>query len=532
MNKKIFPASLFSMMFILLILTSGCKENETTKPLLTPDIYTVKASDVSQTAATTGGYITSDGGSTITARGVCWSTNNSPTFNDNKTLDGEGSGNFTSKLSGLALNTTYYVCAYATNNAGTSYGKILSFKTSSATPPVVSTSSANEISQTYATCGGSVTGDGYAPPVTERGVCWISNATPKITDNKIVCGSGTGSFSGKITGLNSNTHYYVRAYAINSVGISYGYSTEFTTPHEVWLPQPVILQVKGITLSSLIVEGKISDANYGTITERGFCWNTTGKPTINDNKTSDGNGLGRFSHYINNLRENTTYYLCVYATNEAGTGYGDVYSFTTSSKSDITVSDIDGNKYHTVTLGNQVWMVENLKTTRYKNGDAIPNITDQTAWVNLGTGAYCDYANNPDNSQIYGRLYNWYAVNDSRKLAPEGWHIATYEEWSTLIDYLGGSEVAGGKLKESGLEHWLSPNTDASNETGFTALPGGERNYNFDFRNYKNYGYWWCASESDIKSGLSIILYYQTGTAATNIYLKANGYSVRCIKDK
>ena len=140
-----------------------------------------------------------------------------------------------------------------------------------------------------------------------------------------------------------------------------------------------------------------------------------------------------------------------------------------------TVTDIDGNVYHTVTIGTQTWMVENLKTTRYRNGEAIPNITDNASWAALITCAYCDYNNIPSNSITYGKLYNWYAVNDSRNIAPMGWHVSTDAEWTTLTTFLGGTSIAGGKLKENGTIHWNSPNVGATNETGFSALPGGYR---------------------------------------------------------
>jgi uncharacterized protein (TIGR02145 family) len=135
--------------------------------------------------------------------------------------------------------------------------------------------------------------------------------------------------------------------------------------------------------------------------------------------------------------------------------------------------DIDGNEYHTVIIGGQEWMVENLRVTPYRNGDPIPNVSDTTSWRALTTGAYCSYDNDPSCSAMYGNLYNWYAVNDFRQIAPEGWHVPTYEEWIVLETHLGGDTIAGGKLKESGTEHWRAPNVGGTNESGFSALPGG-----------------------------------------------------------
>jgi uncharacterized protein (TIGR02145 family) len=204
---------------------------------------------------------------------------------------------------------------------------------------------------------------------------------------------------------------------------------------------------------------------------------------------------------------------------------------TVESGSGGTVTDIDGNVYYTVTIGTQVWMVENLKTTKYRNGEAIPNVTDATSWNNLTTGAYCNYDNNSGNSTTFGRLYNWYAVNDSRNIAPYGWHVPTDAECTTLTTYLGGESVAGGKLKEAGTSHWISPNTGATNETGFTALPGGYR-YNYGaFYGIGYNGYWWSSTEDDTLNAWYRYMYYADGHVIRSNISKISGFSVRCVRD-
>lgn len=196
-----------------------------------------------------------------------------------------------------------------------------------------------------------------------------------------------------------------------------------------------------------------------------------------------------------------------------------------------TVTDYDGNVYNTVTIGSQVWMAENLKVTHYNNGVAIPNVTVNTAWSSLTTGGYCDYNNTPSNSTIYGKLYNWYAVNDIQNLAPIGWHIPTEAEWTTLTTYLGGVSFAGGKLKEVGTTHWQSPNTGATNETGFTALPGGYR-YNYGTYNFLgSFGYWWTNTEYSTLNGWWYNTLYNSQVVQTNYLTKSYGFSVRCVKD-
>jgi len=201
------------------------------------------------------------------------------------------------------------------------------------------------------------------------------------------------------------------------------------------------------------------------------------------------------------------------------------------------VTDIDGNSYRVVIIGAQTWMAENLRVTKLNDGTPIPNITLGSEWVKLTTPGHCWYANNEsDNKENYGALYNWYAVN-SGKLAPLGWHVATQEEWTVLINYLGGEAEAGGKMKEPGLVFWNSPNADANNFSGFSARAGGGRDcFCSGTHGLKDKGYWWTSTASDNKD----MAYYHTlnkeaGTIDNSVNIvnyKALGFSVRCVKDQ
>ena len=197
-----------------------------------------------------------------------------------------------------------------------------------------------------------------------------------------------------------------------------------------------------------------------------------------------------------------------------------------------TLTDQDGNIYKTITIGTQTWMAENLRTTRYKDGTSIPNVTGNDEWMNLTTGAYCSFNNTTDIVTIatYGLLYHWYAVNTG-KLAPTGWHVATDAEWTTLITYLGGESIAGGKLKETGTIHWNSPNEGAINESGFTALPGGYRTGDGIFYEKGNYGSWWFSTEYSSSDAFGIDLFYNYSYVSVYVIEKKCGFSVRCIKD-
>ena len=201
-------------------------------------------------------------------------------------------------------------------------------------------------------------------------------------------------------------------------------------------------------------------------------------------------------------------------------------------KEDISqIKDGDGNIYTSVKIGTQEWLVENLKSTSYIDGNAIPLVTDGGAWSTLSTPAYCWYNNNETaNKNTYGALYNWYAVN-SGKLCPDGWHIQTYDEWQVLVNYLGSDNLPG-KLKEAGTSHWVNPNSGATNSSGFTALPGGQRSEGglFDFAIYN--GLWWTSSEISVQEAWGIWIASDLTQVYCSMEDKRQGYSVRCIKDK
>lgn len=200
-------------------------------------------------------------------------------------------------------------------------------------------------------------------------------------------------------------------------------------------------------------------------------------------------------------------------------------------KNKDSVVDMDGNFYHTVTIGNQTWMTENLKVTKYANGEKISNVSEYEKWSELTTGAYCNYLNKIPNAHIYGRLYNWFAVSDKRNIAPKGWRVATENDWMTLINYLAGEMVAGGKLKDSTTTHWKFPNTGATNISGFNALPSGIRSSNGEFGSLNKSCSWWANTLADEKNAIGYFLDYSDAKVVRNDNLKTFGLSVRCIKE-
>ncbi len=202
-----------------------------------------------------------------------------------------------------------------------------------------------------------------------------------------------------------------------------------------------------------------------------------------------------------------------------------------ASNEPAPVKDIDGNIYHEVTIGAQVWMVENLKTTKYRNGEPITNITAGIEWRNQVEGSFCWYNNEASYKNVYGALYNWHAVNDSRNIAPAGWHVASNAEWVTLVNFLGGGIIADGKLKETGNIHWLKPSVTANNQSGFTALPGGYRGVEGSFSDLGLRVSWWCSDDDGSASAQGKSMVNDASNVLTVNTDKTAGYSVRCIKN-
>jgi uncharacterized protein (TIGR02145 family) len=266
--------------------------------------------------------------------------------------------------------------------------------------------------------------------------------------------------------------YFFGNVGVNDYNKRYGFSIRCIKDE---LPTVITAQVTGITHNSAVSGGNVT-SDGGANTARGVVWSTTANPTIENNEgiTSDGTGTGQFASILSGLDPLTEYFVRAYATNSVGTAYGEVLSFitTTFECGNSTITDIDGNLYNTTLIGNQCWMKENLKTTTYQSGAAIPNVTNGTTWQNLTTGAYVWYNNDINWKDSYGALYNWYAVNDFNGLCPEGWHVPSNNEWTALTDHVGGiGSPNGNKLKSC--RQVDSPlggdcNTSTSPTLGFT----------------------------------------------------------------
>ncbi len=591
--------------------------------------------NITDSTALCEGKINSDGGSKITASGVCWSTTPHPTLLNNKVIDTTGANLFAYKITGLMPETTYYARAYATNSVGTVYDEEVSFKTLNASKLTVADIDGNIYhtvkigTQIWMVENLKVTkyNDNTAIPLVADKSSWASLSTPGYcwynndsTNSKKTIGAlynwftvNTGKLApkgwhiptdaewytlttflggdniagGKLketglinwtspnTGATNETNFtaiptgnrgnndgtfqemdkggfwwtstdvngfysYFRSIGYSSAGVGRSGSQRINglavrcvrdSLQMFALPTIALSYVYAITNSSASFGVKIGSDGGSTITQRGVCWSTSDNPTILNNKISVGTGIGVFDCSITGLLADSTYYVRAYAINSVGTAYGEKVSFKTLKSFEQTVTDIDGNIYHTIKIGNQTWMVENLKTTKYNDGSTIPNVTDGYAWSNLTTPGYCWYSNDLLNSKdTYGALYNWYTVNTA-KLAPIGWHVPTQLEIDTLANHLGGYPLAGSLLKESGNTHWYAGNSDATNTSGFTALPGGYRSsITGDYHNSGMWGVFWSSTEVNDKGG-RYILSNTSSAFEYNSDGKKCGFSVRCIKD-
>jgi len=513
-------------------------------PIVLATLTTTEVSSKTSSSAISGGNITNDGGGKINERGICWSKSQNPTTSDSKTTNGSGTGSFVSQLTGLTENTKYYIRAYAINSSGQAYGNEVTCITSQNLPPTIITTETRPISSTTAISGGNIIDDG-GNSITGRGVCWNTTGNPTVLDHKTIDGTGEGSFTSNILGLLAATTYYVKAYAINSLGTFYGNELSITTYTGV--PTVTTEELSLLTQSTVTSGGTIINNGGLTITVLGVCWGTSENLTLSNtiSRTSESTSSVTFTSYVTDLFPNVTYYLRAYATNPAGTGYGNILSFSTVIGPNIfnpnvtygTLTDVDGNVYKTIIIGTQTWMAENLKTTKFSDGTKIGNAQDRNDWYNLITGmtpGYCWNYNDIRYKDAYGALYNGYATY-SGKLCPVGWHVPSPLDMESLINSLGGTSEAGGKLKEIGTTHWIYPNTGANNEVGFTALPGGYREFtggwegNNGYINGKYAIFWYSLGINMECRGIRID--YLTDEMLPVATHMNEGHSVRCIKD-
>ena len=327
-------------------------------------------------------------------------------------------------------------------------------------------------------------------------------------------------------------------------------SITYTIPNPGNLATISTLPIGNITSTSATSGGNITNNGGTPVTQRGVVWGLSPNPTTANNSTTNGGGTGSFTSNLTSLTASTTYYVRAYATNSAGTAYGNELSFITTAGGGGIVTNpgagvtFNGYTYASIVLGNgQEYMAENLRTTTYANGDPIPNVTDPSQWGVLTTGAWSHFNNDSQYENPYGKLYNWYTVSDPRNVCPIGWHVPTDTEYNALIGYLdpsfdplvsdgSQSASAGGKMKSTGTQYWQNPNTSATNESGFSGLPGGNRNGIGEFSGIGQSGTWWSsAAFANTNNAWNRGMLYNNGDVTRYYDYKQIGFSVRCLKD-
>ena len=525
--------SLIMMVVVIAFCTSCKKAPETPKGSSKIVLGQTTVNSVSGTGVSVSTALTEAVPNSITEHGYCWGTQENPDVQGTHHNLGSmnSPGTFTYEITGLQPQTRYFIKPYASDKFNTIYGNQVEATTTSINLPQVTTVDITNITPTSAICGGNVTS---GTSVTARGVCWSTSHLPTVANSHTINGSGTGSFVSNLTGLSSSTLYYVRAYATNSVGTAYGNEVNFTTLTNPVIPIVTTTTVTNITSTTATSGGNVTSDGGAAVTARGVCWSTTANPTTANSHTTNGSGTGSFTSNLTGLTPGTLYYIRAYATNSVGTAYGNEVSFTTLSSGGqpcpgIPTVTYEGKTYNTVLIGTQCWFKENLNVGTRINGS-------QNQTNNGIKEKYC-YDDLESNCNIYGGLYQWdemmqYVTTQGVKgICPDGWHIPTDAEWTTLTNYLGGESVAGGKMKEAGYAHWASPNTGATNTSGFTALPGGGRGTDGSFDGLTYYAYFWSSTEYSSTYAWYRGLDYDYDDVGRGLNYKTGGFSCRCLQD-
>lgn len=533
-QKRIYQIlSIIASVVLFILVLYACEKVE---PERIAKVATESVSDIQCNTSVASGFLIDVPDEGVTDHGHCWSVAEDPNISNPCSHLGERKtkGNFNSNLNELIPGTLYHVRAYAQTGDQVTYGENITFTTSAASLPSISTYEASSITMNSAICGGEVLSDG-GYPVTARGICWNTTGSPTAEQNPVSSGTGLGSFDSHLTGLDSRTTYYVKAFASNELGTSLGNEIVFSTSD---LPSVQTVEVTGTTPNSVSVVGKVTDGGDIDVTERGFCWDVGPGATIDGNHVPSGYGIGEFTGTIEELSPATQFYIRAYATNINGTVYGNDIAVVTSFS-----DERDGKIYPVVLIGDQYWMAANLNYGNY-----LSSTENQSE--NEIIEKFC-FGDNEDNCELYGGYYTWsemmqYVTTESaRGVCPDGWHVPSDEEWKTMEMTLGMSQSdaddenwrgtdEGGKLKLQGTDIWQSPNEGATNESGFSAMPGGYYDittYN-DFVGVNTTATFWVSTEApDAFTSYYRTLDYLSAQIYRSPGYQGNSTPVRCVKD-
>lgn len=359
--------------------------------------------------------------------------------------------------------------------------------------------------------------------IIDKGVCWSESENPNLNGNFMSAGKGSDSFEMTITELSPLSKYFIRSYVTNEAGTVFSSNVTFTTLAAVSLSTSNAYSVTGI---SAAFSATMGPAPNFTITERGVCWSTSAKPVATSNRVTSTIAGSVYTLNIENLTPNTTYFARAYLKSTEGYIYGNETSFRTLGEQ---VTDINGNKYNTLTIGSQTWMLENLKVTRYNNGDNIPGVL-LSNW-SAANDAHGYLFDSGTNQVKYGNLYNYSTISDTRKIAPAGWRIPTQADWEQLVNFLGSNSAAKKLMSSNNFEWGLSGDLTNVNESRFNALAGGFRdNIGGDY--IGNQTLFWSSTPSNNSEAISFRL---SGSGSSSYDIspvnRKFGCYVRCIKN-
>ncbi len=551
-------------------------KNFTTNPAPEPPtpeitVTTKNVSDITINSAKTGGTIACEDQIQIQGRGVCYSKAHNPTLQDHVISNGTGLGSFVSVLTDLEVNTEYYVKAYAETNDSIIYGNEVHFTTNAIIAPEILTQQVTDITTTTATCGGNIISDGGCPIIV-RGICWSTNQNPTISDEFTTNGDGVGEYTASITNLEPNTKYYVRAYAETNDSIIYGNEVHFTT-NAIIAPEILTQQVTDITTTTATCGGNIISDGGCPIIVRGICWSTNQNPTISDEFTTNGDGVGEYTASITNLEPNTKYYVRAYAINSNDIYYGEQVSFTTEEIVDIQSFSVSETQKVLFSSGNLQY---NSRSNTWKFADnqydycGVSNQyigSNYSGWIDLfgyGTSGYngcspwlnsvenIDYANGVTN--IAGTMYDW-GMNNINGAEGE-WRTLTNEEWLYLINLRNNASRLRAKAVVNGVkgflllpDNWVKPENitfvedainwssniynlsqwdDLENSYAIFLPAAGNRNGSI-VNDLNSVGGYWTSSSGLMTTALYFI--FTESTYNTTASVRYFGRSVRLVKD-
>lgn len=517
--RKPFVNFLFVLTLIAISIVISCKKHAFDHLTLV-STNEVKNSDGSVVA--TGAIFDISPNPDISDHGFCWNSTGNPTINNSKISLGsvDQEVTFNDSIKDLPAGL-HFIKAFVIDGNSVKYGDALSITV----PPIIlvaptSITVSKNVGNSKIFINSNIawTASGYQNWLTlskTSGIIGKDTVIATYTENASA-GTRSSIISFDATGANANV-------------------TITQTVDSGLIPALTTNVVTDISTSTATSGGNITNQGLSSVSARGVCYSTSQNPTISNNHTSDGTGTGSYTSNLSGLFENTNYYVRAYAANSIGTSYGNEIVFTTNTFTcPLTGIDIDGNVYSVIKIGSQCWMKENLKTTKFSDG--VPITFQPWSWFQASEPLYTYYNDNPSYETDYGLLYNYYAMIDSRNLCPLGWHIPNIDEYQTLIDYLGGADIAGSKMRETGNSHWTYSSIVASNISGFTALPSGVLCSTYGGTNYSNIGqagYWW--SSYNVSNNISWLLLHNSSEKAyldtVSLSGVMYGLSVRCIKD-